>query len=79
LPTAILAMGSHELPVQPCGRQPELCRGSRLNGFAYGATTTLYMAFYVDSLAPEENRSHAMGYYVGSLALGYSTGNFFGG
>ena len=37
------------------------------------------MAFYVDSLAPEENRNHAIGYYVGSLALGYSTGNFFGG
>jgi predicted MFS family arabinose efflux permease len=50
-----------------------------LNGFAYGAATTLYMAFYVDSLAPDENRNHAMGYYVGSLALGYSTGNFFGG
>jgi predicted MFS family arabinose efflux permease len=50
-----------------------------LNGFFYGAVTTLYMAFYVDSLAPDENRNHAMGYYVGSLALGYSTGNFFGG
>jgi predicted MFS family arabinose efflux permease len=50
-----------------------------LNGFAYGAVTTLYMAFYVDTLAPDENRNHAMGYYVGSLALGYSTGNFFGG
>jgi predicted MFS family arabinose efflux permease len=50
-----------------------------LNGFAYGAVTTLYMAFYVDSLAPDENRNHAMGYYVGSLAIGYSTGNFFGG
>jgi DHA1 family multidrug resistance protein-like MFS transporter len=50
-----------------------------LNGFAYGAVTTLYMAFYVDSLAPDENRNHAMGYYVGSLAVGYSTGNFFGG
>src|ERR1044072_1994767 len=50
-----------------------------VNGFAYGAVTTLYMAFYVDSLAPDENRNHAMGYYVGSLALGYSTGNFFGG
>jgi DHA1 family multidrug resistance protein-like MFS transporter len=37
------------------------------------------MAFYVDSLAPDENRNHAMGYYVGSLAIGYSTGNFFGG
>jgi predicted MFS family arabinose efflux permease len=50
-----------------------------LNGFAYGAVTTLYMAFYVDSLAADENRNHAMGYYVGTLALGYSTGNFFGG
>src|SRR6476619_3387813 len=50
-----------------------------INGFAYGALTTLYMAFYVDSLAPDENRNHAMGYYVGSLAMGYSTGNFFGG
>jgi DHA1 family multidrug resistance protein-like MFS transporter len=50
-----------------------------LNGFAYSAVTTLYMAFFVDSLAADENRNHAMGYYVGSLALGYSTGNFFGG
>ncbi|MBM4261652.1 MAG: MFS transporter [Deltaproteobacteria bacterium] len=50
-----------------------------LNGFAYSAVTTLYMAFYVDSLAPDENRNHAMGYYVGVLAVGYSTGNFFGG
>src|SRR5262245_36211610 len=50
-----------------------------LNGFAYGAVTTLYMAFYVDSLTPDENRNHAMGYYVGTLAMGYSTGNFFGG
>lgn len=50
-----------------------------LNGFAYGAVTTLYMAFFVDSLPPDENRSHAMGYYVGSLAVGYSAGNFFGG
>ncbi len=50
-----------------------------LNGFAYGAVTTLYMAFYVDSLDPEQNRNHAMGYYVGTLAVGYSTGNFFGG
>ena len=50
-----------------------------LNGFAYGAVTTLYMAFYVDSLPEGENRNHAMGYYVGTLALGYSTGNFLGG
>jgi predicted MFS family arabinose efflux permease len=50
-----------------------------LNGFAYGAVTTLYMAFFVDSLDSDENRNHAIGYYVGSLAMGYSTGNFFGG
>jgi predicted MFS family arabinose efflux permease len=50
-----------------------------LSGFAYGAATTLFLAFYVDSLPPEENRSHAMGYYVGSLAVGYATGNFFAG
>ena len=50
-----------------------------LNGFAYSAVTTLYMAFYVDSLAADENRNHAMGYYVGCLAVGYSTGNFLGG
>src|SRR5215470_16675352 len=50
-----------------------------INGLAYGAVTTLYMAFYIDSLAPDENRNHAMGYYVGTLALGYSTGNFLGG
>jgi len=49
------------------------------NGFAYGAVTTLYMAFFVDSLDADENRNHAIGYYVGSLAMGYSTGNFFGG
>ena len=50
-----------------------------LNGFAYGAVTTLYMAFFVDSLDADENRNHAIGYYVGSLAMGYSTGNFLGG
>ncbi len=50
-----------------------------LNGLALGAVTTFYLAFYVDSLPPGENRNHAMGYYVGSLALGYSTGSFFGG
>ncbi len=48
-----------------------------LNGFAYGAVTTVYMAFYVDSLAPDENRNHAMGYYVGTLASGVFDGKFF--
>jgi predicted MFS family arabinose efflux permease len=50
-----------------------------LNGFAYGAITTLYLAFYIGSLPPDEDRNHAMGYYAGSLALGYSTGNFLAG
>ncbi len=50
-----------------------------LNGLAMGAVTTLYMAFFVDSLPAGENRNHAMGYYVGSLAVGYSTGGFLGG
>src|SRR5256712_13197832 len=30
-----------------------------INGLAYGSGTTLYMASYVDSLAPDENRDHA--------------------
>jgi predicted MFS family arabinose efflux permease len=50
-----------------------------LNGFAYGAITTLYLAFYIGSLPPDEDRNHAMGYYAGSLALGYSMGNFLAG
>ena len=50
-----------------------------VSGFAYGVGTTLYMAFYVDSLPADENRSHAMGYYVGCLAVGYSIGNFLAG
>jgi predicted MFS family arabinose efflux permease len=49
------------------------------NSFAYGAATTLYLAFYIGSLPPDEDRNHAMGYYAGSLALGYSTGNFLAG
>ncbi len=50
-----------------------------LNGLAYGAVTTLYLAFYIGSLPADEDRNHAMGYYAGSLALGYSTGNFLSG
>src|SRR5262245_40890739 len=50
-----------------------------VNGFVYGVVTTLYMVFYVDSFVLDENRNYAMGYYVGTLVLGYSTGNFFGG
>ena len=50
-----------------------------LNGFAYGATTTIYLAFFVDALPPDEDRHHAMGYYAGCLAIGYSTGGFTAG
>ena len=76
---AILAMGATNYLYSFVTDSFSFALVQSLNGFAYGAVTTLYMAFYVDSLAPDENRNHAMGYYVGSLAMGYSTGNFFGG
>jgi DHA1 family multidrug resistance protein-like MFS transporter len=79
LSTAILAMGFTNFLFSFATDGLTFAVVQSLNGFAYGAVTTLYMAFYVDSLATDENRNHAMGYYVGSLALGYSTGNFFGG
>ncbi|HWP22832.1 MAG TPA: MFS transporter, partial [Candidatus Binatia bacterium] len=76
---AILAMGATNYLYAFATDSLSFAVVQSLNGFAYGAVTTLYMAFYVDSLAPDENRNHAMGYYVGTLAVGYSTGNFFGG
>jgi MFS transporter, DHA1 family, multidrug resistance protein len=79
LSTAILAMGFTNFLFSFATDSLTFAVVQSLNGFAYGAVTTLYMAFYVDSLARDENRNHAMGYYVGSLALGYSTGNFLGG
>lgn len=50
-----------------------------LNGFAFGAATTIHLAFFVEALPAGENRHHAMGYYAGSLATGYSTGGFAAG
>ena len=44
------------------------------NGFAMGATTTIYLAFFVESLDPDEDRYHAMGYYSGAMAIGHSIG-----
>ena len=76
---AVLAMGATNYLYSFAAGSVSFALVHCLNGFAYSGVTTLYMAFYVDSLAPEENRNHAMGYYVGSLALGYSTGNFLGG
>jgi len=77
--TAIAAMGVTNFLYSLATDTVTFAIVQSLNGLTYGAATTLYMAFYVDSLAPDENRNHAMGYYVGSLAIGYSTGNFFGG
>ena len=76
---AIAAMGLTNFLYSLTGGSLSFALVHCLNGFAYSAVTTLYMAFYVDSLAADENRNHAMGYYVGCLAIGYSTGNFFGG
>lgn len=50
-----------------------------LNGLAQGAAGTIYLAFYVEALPPDEDRHHAMGYYAGCLAIGYSAGGFAGG
>ena len=77
--TAIAAMGVTNFLYSLATDTVTFAIVQSLNGLTYGTATTLYMAFYVDSLAPDENRNHAMGYYVGSLAIGYSTGNFFGG
>jgi predicted MFS family arabinose efflux permease len=79
LSVTILAMGLTNFLYSWAGSSVSFALVHALNGLAYGAVTTLYMAFYVDSLAQDENRNHAMGYYVGCLAVGYSTGNFFGG
>lgn len=50
-----------------------------LYGFAFGAVTTFYMAFFIESVAAEENRHHAMGYYSSSLASGHMIGAFASG
>lgn len=50
-----------------------------LNGFAHGAGMTVYLAFFVEALPVDEDRHHAMGYYAGCLAVGYSTGGFAAG
>lgn len=50
-----------------------------LNGLSLGAAMTIYLAFFVDALPPDEDRRHAMGYYAGCLAIGYSTGGFAAG
>ena len=50
-----------------------------VNGFFLGAATTFYMAFFVEALPEDESRQHAMGYYMGCLATGHSTGGLAAG
>jgi len=50
-----------------------------LYGFAFGAVTTFYMAFFIESIPPEENRHHALAYYSSSLASGHMLGGFASG
>lgn len=50
-----------------------------VNGFALGAATTLYLAFFVEAIPQDENRHHAMGIYMGCLAVGHSSGSFLAG
>lgn len=50
-----------------------------LYGFAFGAVTTFYMAFFIESVPADENRHHAMGYYSSSLAAGHMVGAFASG
>ncbi len=50
-----------------------------LNGFVMGAATTFYLAYFVESLPPEKERHHAMGYYAGALAVGHSGGGLLAG
>lgn len=40
---------------------------------------TIYLAFFVEALPADEDSRHAMGYYAGCLAVGYSTGGFAAG
>lgn len=50
-----------------------------LNGFAFASATTVYLALFVESLPAGTDRSHAMGYYSGCLAIGFSSGSFISG
>jgi len=69
-----MALGSaaYSVAAQPV----HLALVQAFNGFANGGATTVYFAFFVDALPAGENRHHAMGYYAGALAVGYSLGGF---
>lgn len=50
-----------------------------MQGFAYGALTTMYLALFIDGLDVLSSRHHAMGYYTGCLAVGHSLGSVCSG
>lgn len=67
-----LSSAAYSVATQPV----HLALVQAFNGFANGGATTVYFAFFVDALPVGENRHHAMGYYAGALAVGYSLGGF---
>jgi MFS family permease len=50
-----------------------------LNGLAGGVATTIYLALFLDSLSQDESRARAMGFYTGSVALGFAAGGYVAG
>lgn len=52
---------------------------SVLNGLASGVATTTYLALFLDSLSQDESRARAMGFYTGSIALGFAVGGYVAG
>lgn len=49
---------------------------SALSGLANGVATTVFLSFFIDALPEDQNRAQAMGYYAGSIALGFALGGF---
>ena len=49
---------------------------SALSGLANGLATTVFLSFFIDVLPENQNRAQAMGYYAGSIALGFALGGF---
>ncbi len=49
---------------------------SALSGLANGIATTVFLSLYIDALPEDQNRAQAMGYYAGSIALGFALGGF---
>jgi MFS family permease len=50
-----------------------------VSGLTYGVATTVNLAYFVEELPPERDRSQAMAFYAGALATGFAIGNGPGG